>query len=132
MTLNAEPQQRLAGTHNWNHGKTPPLEWETMMAAGGVRSTATDLLRFLAANMDLSTDLWIPLQMSHLDRRDTSSSSIQVGLGWHLVQRHGREMIWHSGATFGNMAFAAFDKEARRGVVVLSNARFIIDDIATA
>ena len=41
-------------------------------------------------------------------------------------------MIWHSGATFGNMAFAAFDKEARRGVVVLSNARFIIDDIATA
>ena len=70
--------------------------------------------------------------MSHLDRRDTSSSSIQVGLGWHLVQRHGREMIWHSGATFGNMAFAAFDKEARRGVVVLSNARGIIDDIATA
>jgi CubicO group peptidase (beta-lactamase class C family) len=129
VTLNAEQQQRLAGTHNWNHGKTPPLEWETMMSAGGVRSTATDLLRFLASNMDLSTDLWFPLQMSHLDRRDTSSSSMQIGLGWHLAQRHGRELIWHSGATFGNMAFLAFDKEARRGVVVLSNARGIIDDI---
>ena len=129
VTLNAEQQQRLAGTHNWNHGETPPLEWEAMMAAGGVRSTATDLLRFLAANMDLSTDLWIPLQMSHLNRRDTSSSSMQIGLGWHLVSRHGRELIWHSGATYGNMAFLAFDKEARRGVVVLSNARGIIDDI---
>ena len=130
VALNAEQQERLAGTHNWNHGETPPLVWDAMAAAGGVRSTAEDLLSFLAMNMDLvSSDLWFPLQMSHLDRRETSSSTLEVGLGWHLLSRHGRELIWHSGATFGNMAFAAFDMEARRGVVVLSNARGIIDDI---
>ena len=130
VTLNAEHRERLAGTHNWNQGETPPLEWDTMAAAGGVRSTVEDLLTFLAANMDLvSTDLWLPLQMSHLDRRETSVSRLKVGLGWHILSSHGRELIWHSGATFGNMAFAAFDMEARRGVVVLSNARGIIDDI---
>jgi CubicO group peptidase (beta-lactamase class C family) len=129
VSLSGEQELRLAGTHNWHHGKTPPLEWDTMAAAGGVRSTAKDLLTFLAANMDLSSALGFPLQMSHLDRREASGSALRMGLGWHILSNHGRELIWHSGATFGNMTFAGFDKETRRGVVVLSNARGIIDDI---
>ena len=130
LSLNAEQQTRLAGRHSWNHEPAPELVWDAMAAAGYVRSTAEDLLTFLAANMDLmSSDLWYPLQMSHIDRRDTTAEQLEIGLGWHLITTHGRELIWHSGATFGHMAFAAFDKEARRGVVVLSNARGIIDDI---
>ena len=129
IRLNEEQQARLAGTHTWNHEPTPELVWDAMGPAGGVRSTVEDLLVFLAANMDLvSTALWYPLQMSHL-RRDTSFGSVDIGMGWHLLKRHGREMIWHSGATFGHRTFAAFDKEARRGVVVLSNASGIVDDI---
>ena len=128
VLLNAEQQDRLAGTHTWNHEPTPELVWDVMAAAGGIRSTAEDLLAFLAANMNLvSSTLWYPLQMSHLDRR--SAGPLDIGLGWHLLNTHGRELIWHSGATLGHMTFAAIDKEARRGVVVLSNARGIIDDI---
>ena len=130
VTLGPQQMGRLAGRHTWNHEPAPDLEWDAMAAAGGVRSTAEDLLRFLAVNMDLvSSDLWYTLQMSHLDRREISEQPLDIGLGWHLITTHGRELIWHSGATFGHMAFAGFDKEALRGVVVLSNARGIIDDI---
>ena len=101
-----------------------------MKGAGSLRSSAGDLLHFVAVNADLvDSPLWSTLQLSHIDREDAMGRRMDVAMGWHTLTLHGREIIMHSGATFGNMTFAGFDKEARRGVVVLSNSRGMIDDI---
>jgi serine-type D-Ala-D-Ala carboxypeptidase/endopeptidase len=121
---------RLAGGHDWNHGPVPFLKFGAMEGAGALKSTATDLIRFLSANIGLiETPIWKTLQFAHIDREDAIGRRVDIGMGWLLLEHQGREIILHNGATFGNMAFAAFDKEARRGVVVLANARGAYDDI---
>lgn len=128
--LSEEHLPRQAGGHDWNHRPVPLLNFDAMRSAGGLRSTAADLTRFLAHNIGLiDSDLWHTLQMSHIDREDAFGRKIKIGMGWLLLDQHGRELVFHNGATFGNMAFSAFDKEARRGVVLLANARGIYDDI---
>lgn len=127
--LTAAQRDRKAGVHDWRHGKTPEMEFGGMKGAGALRSTARDLLRFLAANAGLDdTVLWAPAQLSHLHRR-SAGGNVDVGLGWHSHTHGGRRLVVHNGATYGNISFAGFDREGRRGVVVLSNARGVIDDI---
>ena len=55
--------------------------------------------------------------------------TMQIGLGWIIRQDHGRTIHWHNGGTGGYHPFAGFDKERKRGVVVLSNSTNDIDDI---
>jgi len=128
--LSAEQQTRAAGAHDWNHNPTPPLNFDAMKGAGSLRSSAVDLLHFVAVNAGLvDSALWPTLQLAHIDREDAIGKRVDVAMGWHTLYVHGREIITHSGATFGNMTFSGFDKEARRGVVVLSNSRGMIDNI---
>lgn len=128
--LSPDQQARAAGGHDWNLSPVPPLGFDAMMAAGTLRSSAQDLVRFLAANIGLvDSPLWATLQYAHVDREDAIGKSVDIGLGWLTATGGSRELILHNGATFGNMAFSAFDKERRRGVVVLANARGYYDDI---
>ena len=128
--LSVEQQTRAAGAHDWSHNPVPPLNLDSMKGAGSLRSSAVDLLHFVAVNAGLvDSALWPTLQLAHIDREDALGKRVDVAMGWHALYTHCREIILHSGATFGNMTFSGFDKEARRGVVVLSNSRGIIDDI---
>ena len=127
--LNDEQTERAAGGHDWNLEPTVLLNFDALEAAGSLRSTASNLISFLKANMGLvDSPLWKTFQTSHVDRDNAIGGRMDIGMGWLLLENHGREIIWHGGATFGNMAFAGFDKEARRGVVVLANARGVYDD----
>jgi CubicO group peptidase (beta-lactamase class C family) len=129
--LSAKQLTRAAGGHDWNHNPTPLLNFDAMKGAGALRSTAVDLLHFVPVNAGLvDSDLWPTLQFAHIDREDAIGNRIDVAMGWHTLFAHGREIILHNGATFGNVAFSGFDKEARREVVVLSNARGFTDDIS--
>ena len=128
--LSPEQESRRAGGHDWNHAPMPLLNFDSMMGAGSLKSTAADLTRFLALNTGLiDSDLWSTLQLAHVDRENAIGNKVDIGMGWLTLTLHGRELILHNGATFGNMSFAGFDKEARRGVVVLANARGYYDDI---
>jgi serine-type D-Ala-D-Ala carboxypeptidase/endopeptidase len=64
-------------------------------------------------------------------RRPTTTDNMQVALGWHILTSHGREIVWHNGGTAGYRTFIGFDRTARTGVVVLSNAGTVAgpDDI---
>src|SRR5262249_60669807 len=55
-------------------------------------------------------------------RRPTGSANLQIALGWHILTTHGKEIVWHNGGTAGYRTFIGFDRAARTGVVVLSNA----------
>lgn len=130
LKLEPELQRRLAAPHD--HTGKPTKNWDipTLSGAGALRSTANDMIKFVAANLDLSkTPLAVAMHNTHSERTNTTSSNLYVCLGWHLTRKHGREIIWHNGETGGYHCFVAFDKRARSGVVVLANFTHWIDDI---
>jgi len=101
-----------------------------LKGSDGMRSTANDLLTFLAANIGLTPT---PLAAAMADmlktRRATQYAEMKVALGWHVTTLHGVEMVWLNGQTAGFRAFVGFVPKLRAGVVVLSNSANAIDDI---
>ncbi|MEA3360264.1 MAG: serine hydrolase [Thermodesulfobacteriota bacterium] len=130
IKLSTELQTRMATGHDQN-GKTV-MNWDipTLSGAGALRSTANDMLNFVAANLSLTkSDLSPVMQKTHLVRNNTGVLNLEIGLGWHVLNKYGTEIVWHNGGTGGYHSFIGFDKKKRVGVVVLSNSTNDIDDI---
>lgn len=94
---------------------------EASRGAGGLYSTAEDLLAYLAANVGpAQSPLERAMRQAHARRRDAGER--EIGLAW-LVRRVGdRTVVWHGGDTGGYQSFVGFDPEAGVGVVLLSNS----------
>jgi D-alanyl-D-alanine-carboxypeptidase/D-alanyl-D-alanine-endopeptidase len=108
-----------------------PWEFPNSMAgAGGLRSTANDMLIFLAANMGQQQSNITPaLQQSHniLFAKD----DVRIGMGWFrdALPKSGKSIIWHNGETGGYASFMGFTDDYRFGVVVLSNSTKKVNEL---
>lgn len=101
----------------------------TLVGAGAIRSTAVDMLNYLAANMGIKkSSLYSAMQLSHKNSGSEDSNPI-VGLGWATKESDGIEIIWHTGGTGGYSTYAGFIKGGNKGVVVLSNSNVGIANI---
>ncbi len=117
ITLSAEQTKRTAQGHNYDLAATSAWDFDVLAPCGAIRSTARDMLTYLAAQSGLTSS---PLDGAMGETHKVHYSGSQImGLGWiHLNARY----LWHNGGTYGFETFAGFDKKAKVGVVVLSNA----------
>jgi hypothetical protein len=117
-------RQHLAQGHN--SVLYPVKNWDLgiLAPAGGIRSTANDMLTYLAANLGiLPSDLLTAMQLARQPRRPADmGAGEQVGLNWFIRPTPKGEIIFHGGATGGYTAFVGFNPELKIGVVVLNNA----------
>jgi len=130
VKLSPALRARLAVGHN--EALKPVKNWDipTLAGAGALRSTTNDMLKFVAANLGLVKTRLLPaMQVSHLDRKNTGSPDLDIGLAWHIFKRYGTEITWHNGGTGGYRTFIGFDQKRRAGVVVLTNTGNGADDI---
>ena len=132
ITLTPEMKARLAVGHN--AALDPVKNWDlpTLAGAGALRSTANDLLSFLAANLGYSKSPLAPAMESMLKpRKPTGKEGLEIAMGWHIFTSNGKEIIWHNGGTGGYRSFIGFDPKTRTGVVALSNTstNVGVDDI---
>ena len=130
IVLSEDQKRRLAVGHNV--GGEPVKNWDipVLAGAGALRSTAEDLLTFLAANLGWTpTELDSAFRMTWEPRFQAGSRDAWIGLGWHILKKHGSEIIWHGGGTGGYRAFVGFDPERKKGVVVLANSANRVDDL---
>ncbi|HYE97878.1 MAG TPA: DUF3471 domain-containing protein, partial [Planctomycetota bacterium] len=74
------------------------------------------------------SSLYPAMQLAHKNSRAPGSVPV-VGLGWHTAVAGDLEIVWHNGGTGGYRTFIGFVKGREKGVVVLSNAIFSVDDI---
>lgn len=128
ITLSPKMEKNLAMGHS---GARQVENWDipTLGGAGAIRSTAVDMLKYLAANMGMQkSDLYSVMQLTHKNTRKGASQPI-VGLGWHTANVSGTEAIWHNGGTGGYRTFTGFVKGGEKGVVVLANSDVGVDDI---
>jgi CubicO group peptidase (beta-lactamase class C family) len=110
----------------------PVKNWtfDALAGAGALRSTARDMLKFLTAAMGLrETPLRKAFDLMLQHRRPTGTPDLDVAVGWHIWKKYGAEIVWHNGGTGGYRSFAGFDPAKKRGVVVLCNTSFGVDDL---
>jgi CubicO group peptidase (beta-lactamase class C family) len=132
ITLNPEERARLAVGHDSKLTKVENWDLPTLAGAGALRSTANDLLTFLAANLGYTqTPLKQDLETTLSVRRPTASPGAIQALGWEVAPTRLGPIVEHDGATGGYRSLIAYDPATRVGVVILTNAETVMgaDDI---
>jgi CubicO group peptidase (beta-lactamase class C family) len=132
ITLTPEMKARLAVGHNQGLQSVENWDLPTLAGAGALRSSANDLLTFVAANLGYTKSPLAPAMAAMLKvRRPTGQPGLEIALGWHIYTTNGKEIVWHNGGTGGYRSFMGFDPQARIGVVALSNTSTLVgvDDI---
>ena len=131
ITLTPDLRKKLAKGHSGGL-EVESWEWDipTLVGCGAIRSTAVDMLKYLAANMGVEkTELYSAMQLAHKLSGSGDGVMVEAGLGWLTTDLEGVDIIWHDGGTPGQMSFAGFTKDGKKGVVVLTNSTGFPDDI---
>jgi CubicO group peptidase (beta-lactamase class C family) len=117
--------------HNAQGEPTPAWDFPTLPGAGALRSTARDMLLFLAANLrENGETINEALRRTHEIRTPGVQPGLSMALGWIVNTRfEDRPIVWHNGGTGGFHSFIGFDPAGGRAVVVLTNGTQSIDDI---
>jgi serine-type D-Ala-D-Ala carboxypeptidase/endopeptidase len=121
-------RRRIAGGHTWGGRSTPPWHLAALAGAGGLRSTAADLLAYLDLHTQRSES---PLAAAATEtaRSRAKWRKLEIGLGWLIVPPGGgppwrrlrHRVLLHEGGTGGFRACAAAVPEIDAAVVVLAN-----------
>src|ERR1700691_1554556 len=135
ITPSLPMKARLAVGHNAVLQPAPPYSsvsiYSAMPAAGGLVSTANDMLTFLSVCMGYEhSPLASSMALMLNDHRPIDDGSEQA-LGW-VVMGEGKgddRLIMHEGFTWGYASYVAWDPKNRVGVVVLSNQLAGVGDI---
>ena len=130
ITLSPWMKQHLALGHNAAGAVVPNWDIGVLAGAGGLRSTANDMLRFARASLPGATGRLPGLmqQMQEIRRKDVRPDMSQA-LGWLVRHRGGQSIVWHNGGTGGYRSWLGVDPAARRGAVVLANSLHGVDDL---
>ena len=126
------PSMKARMAQGFDAQGTPRHTWDfpALAGAGALRSTANDMLKFLAANLDsASAPLGRVLTAARTPMHDADRPGNSVGLGWHIVDVYGTTVTWHNGGTGGYRSFIGIDGVRHRGVIVLTNSVNTPDDI---
>ena len=122
ITLRPEDRQRLAVGHNAQLTPVPSSDFQVLAGAGALRSSASDLVKFLAAVVGYNKSPLGPAMAAMLDvRRPTSMPGLLNALGWQVSRPDALEIVWKDGNTLGYSSFLGYNPRSRIGVVVLSN-----------
>src|SRR5262249_48310186 len=120
VTLSAGLKARMAQGHDESLAPVSNWDLDALAGAGALRSTANDMLTFLAAFMGYSESPLRPAMRSMLSERRPAEPRQEIGLAW-LIQKAGEdEIIWHNGGTGGFRSFTGYNPKTRTGVIVLS------------
>lgn len=123
IALSAEAKARFAQGHDAALKPVPAWDLPALAGAGAVRSTADDLLEFLAAFVASEPHALTPAMQAMLAQRWRGpSGGVDTALGWMVAKAPSGEVVFHDGGTGGFRTSMAYDPGKRRGVVVLTNA----------
>ncbi len=112
---------RVAKGHLQTGAETPAWNFSTNLAGvGGVRSSLDDMVHYVQAQLgrrDSALDPAIKLTQRPL----SELPGARMAMNWMLLPGRDAQVLAHEGGTGGFSAFVAFDREAGRGVVILSD-----------
>jgi serine-type D-Ala-D-Ala carboxypeptidase/endopeptidase len=130
IALTPEMKARFIEGHDVENNPAHAWDLDALVGAGGIRSTAADMLIYLEAQLHPDR---LPASVVATPNGKTLPAAIaksqvihaDVGGGMHIALNwfHSDETgsYWHNGGTGGYSSFAAFNPEKDFAIVVLSN-----------
>ena len=112
------------GVYNGPWNLSPPFA-----AAGAIRSTARDMLKYAAAEIGtpgVPGPLAKAMQLTHVVTFDGGGN--RIGLGWIFLRSEGNEILFHNGGTGGYRTYIGIDVQKKTAVVLLSNCGIGVDE----
>ncbi len=126
--LNADQTSRLAQGYGYDGSPAPFFpDSGAMSGAGYLRSTLSDMTRFLVVNMQPdSTPLSAAIRLAQASQSEGRNPGTGAGLGWDIAHP-GRpdEVISKGGATSGFTSYIGFKADGSLGLVLLSNGQYV-------
>jgi CubicO group peptidase (beta-lactamase class C family) len=120
VALSDDQRKRLAPGHNVDGGPSANWDLDALAGAGGLRSTALDMLTFLEANLDPpDSTLGKAMRAASRPQREVAPGQGQMGLGWSIALDGVSRL--HTGETGGYHSLAVYDGRGKVAVVVLAN-----------
>lgn len=101
-------------------------DFDVLFGGGGILSSTEDLVKFVNAQFNPKN------KELALTRKPTFdiNESMKIGLGWHILKtENGFNWVWHNGGTGGYSSSMVLDAEKKNGVIILSNASNINENI---
>jgi CubicO group peptidase (beta-lactamase class C family) len=113
--------------HDPQHRVAPAWDLNAFAGAGAIRSTASDMLRYVDAQLHPehikgetgpASTLRAAIDLSHQLRSD-AGPGMKIALAWHYIEESG--IYWHNGGTGGFNSYVLFSPKDDFTVVVLFN-----------
>lgn len=123
ITLSEDNKRKLVQGYDENGNPNPVWQDTVLAGAGSFLSTATDMVKFIQANLEVhNSSISSSLMACH-----TQQLGGETGLGWHLSNGFIDEMLgnkgvlWHNGMAGGYSSYLAIDPVSKCGIVILAN-----------
>lgn len=114
-------EEQLVKGLNISGGQADNWDFNVLVGAGGIKSTVSDMLKFMKSQMN---DNIVEIEM--LQRKTFETAEFDMALGWHIIKE--KEYLWHNGATGGYRSSLVIDPKTRNGVIILSNISYAHPD----
>jgi CubicO group peptidase (beta-lactamase class C family) len=121
----------MSNGHNDQLSVTQHWQLLTLAGAGALNSSATDMASYLQANMS-KEQLSDEFTLSHTSTGLFGNPDTKIGLGWIILKGKDNPYYMHNGGTGGFRSFIAFDQKQQKGIVILTNSIFELDEIGHA
>lgn len=121
----------MSNGHNDQLSVTQHWQLPTLAGAGALNSSATDMASYLQANMS-KEQLSDEFTLSHTSTGLFGNPDTKIGLGWIILKGKDNPYYMHNGGTGGFRSFIAFDQKQQKGIVILTNSIFELDEIGHA
>ncbi len=111
--------------YRFNNNQAPYYVPANLPGGGALRSSSSDLLQFVKANLGIKVQNASPQLLAAMQLTQqpyfTVRPKFKMGLGWQRVQRGLDLLMTKNGANQGFNTFMGFSPEKKIGVVVLTN-----------
>ena len=132
ITLSEDQKKRLAPGYSASLHAVKNWDFGVLAGCGAIRSTVNDMLKFLAANLELTdSPLRAAMRRMRSVEKDTGMPDVKIGMAWHVFTKYDPAIWWHNGGTYGYRSFVGFIPEKKEGVVILCNTFMDNDDLGS-
>ena len=130
ITISPDRAKRFATAHSSFGKECSSWEFADLPGAGGIRSTTSDMMKFMKAQLNSPGDeTGKAIDLAWKQHHKAERSGFAMGLGWHIA-RDGQTR-WHNGQTGGFHSAVFVNRKLNVGVVVLANTAIgEVDQIA--
>lgn len=96
--------------------------FDCMAGAGAIKSTATDILKYLDAHFEYKDENFSAIVRKITQPVKPLAANMQICYGWHTLEDLKHRVFWHNGGTYGFSTFAAFEPHTKTSIFLAANA----------